>query len=499
MRGPSLPYFGTFDLGSAGSCLVAAWLAAVLWSPTVVPSWVGARGLIASVPIWRLSLLLGLCATLLCLDLLRRLSETPWKTVLGIVSGFVAALLFLFANFDAFGAASGAVVVAGGASLGFLLGLVSALLVVSLSAMIDEKNDYGQAVVNSSASLIAAGATLVLLSLLNGPIAIFVAACLPAAASSVLAVLAKDSNSQAKSDGFASLSAGGQGGMTTKLVESFGHGACAIVFSWEFAAGFSGLLVTGFASAGFAPFLLGLALALSGAVMLVLMRLGFVCNGDAFAILFPVCSMALLTMVSVLGCQKGAPFLIAMFFGVAVCRVPNAAYRAESSCEVSGALKGALRAESATCAAFAHLFGWAYGMLVMMTSGLFERFFAFSLAAFVVIAAASIGFLVGFRGSFGKGMGSGGGRNQVSLRLIEEWDETCVSLSAHFVLSARESEVLVLLSRGRDRQYIHRKLGISPSTVRTHTYNLYRKLDVHDQQELIDMVEHAFVERIERE
>ena len=73
--------------------------------------------------------------------------------------------------------------------------------------------------------------------------------------------------------------------------------------------------------------------------------------------------------------------------------------------------------------------------------------------------------------------------------LARQWEMGCTRLARAHDLSAREEEVFLLLSRGRDRQYIHEALGISPNTVRTHAYNLYRKLGVHDQQQLIDLVE----------
>ena len=62
------------------------------------------------------------------------------------------------------------------------------------------------------------------------------------------------------------------------------------------------------------------------------------------------------------------------------------------------------------------------------------------------------------------------------------------------VLRPRKRDIL-LLSRGRDRQYIHNLLYIAPSTVRTHTYNVYQKMGVHNQQQLIDIVEAEFSKR----
>ena len=52
---------------------------------------------------------------------------------------------------------------------------------------------------------------------------------------------------------------------------------------------------------------------------------------------------------------------------------------------------------------------------------------------------------------------------------------------AHLGLSARESEVLVLLAQGRDPRDVAAELGVSLETVRTHVRNLYRKLDVTDR------------------
>lgn len=56
-------------------------------------------------------------------------------------------------------------------------------------------------------------------------------------------------------------------------------------------------------------------------------------------------------------------------------------------------------------------------------------------------------------------------------------------------LSPRQKEVLHLLARGRNAQYIMNELCISNATVKSHIYGVYRKLGVHTQQELIDLIE----------
>lgn len=72
------------------------------------------------------------------------------------------------------------------------------------------------------------------------------------------------------------------------------------------------------------------------------------------------------------------------------------------------------------------------------------------------------------------------------------WRQCCEELCAEYGLSPRESEVFELLARGRDNHHICEVLYISPATVKTHTYNIYRKLNVHSQQELISIVEGRF-------
>ncbi len=56
-------------------------------------------------------------------------------------------------------------------------------------------------------------------------------------------------------------------------------------------------------------------------------------------------------------------------------------------------------------------------------------------------------------------------------------------------LTAKETEVLVLAAKGRTTQRICEELGISTGTANTHLSHIYKKFDVHDRQQLIDMLE----------
>ncbi|MGV8082831.1 MAG: LuxR C-terminal-related transcriptional regulator [Coriobacteriia bacterium] len=65
----------------------------------------------------------------------------------------------------------------------------------------------------------------------------------------------------------------------------------------------------------------------------------------------------------------------------------------------------------------------------------------------------------------------------------------CASIAEARGLSPRETEVLFLLAKGRDSAHIQKVLHISRGTTNTHTGHIYRKLDVHSQQELLDFVD----------
>lgn len=74
--------------------------------------------------------------------------------------------------------------------------------------------------------------------------------------------------------------------------------------------------------------------------------------------------------------------------------------------------------------------------------------------------------------------------------LPSTWDGFCEKLSRDRGLTAREEEVLRLLSRGRTNGYIALELNISQNTVKGHTRNVFAKLGVHSRQELIDIFTH---------
>jgi DNA-binding CsgD family transcriptional regulator len=67
--------------------------------------------------------------------------------------------------------------------------------------------------------------------------------------------------------------------------------------------------------------------------------------------------------------------------------------------------------------------------------------------------------------------------------------EDLTLFAEHHRLTARESDVLQFLAKGRNAQYIARELVITTATAKTHIKRLYAKVGTHSHQELLDMIE----------
>ncbi len=72
-------------------------------------------------------------------------------------------------------------------------------------------------------------------------------------------------------------------------------------------------------------------------------------------------------------------------------------------------------------------------------------------------------------------------------------EQKCASISRMCRLTNRESEVLVLLARGRTVRYICDELSIAQGTAKHHVSNIYRKVGVFDRQGLLDAIEQGAV------
>ncbi len=89
------------------------------------------------------------------------------------------------------------------------------------------------------------------------------------------------------------------------------------------------------------------------------------------------------------------------------------------------------------------------------------------------------------------GQAAGGAAAQSETESIKQ---VCEEIAGRYLLSQRQTEVLYLLARGHNAAYIQDKLCITLSTAKSHIYNIYRKLDIHTQHELLAMVEESLEE-----
>ena len=71
----------------------------------------------------------------------------------------------------------------------------------------------------------------------------------------------------------------------------------------------------------------------------------------------------------------------------------------------------------------------------------------------------------------------------------DEIPNACAELAGQYALTPREHEVLGLLARGRTAAYVGHSLGISQGTAKTHIRSIYHKMDIHTQQDLMDLIE----------
>lgn len=78
---------------------------------------------------------------------------------------------------------------------------------------------------------------------------------------------------------------------------------------------------------------------------------------------------------------------------------------------------------------------------------------------------------------------------QITSKSTTDYDSVCDKLAETYGLTLREREILGYLVRGRSLPYIRETLVLSKNTVGTHVRNIYRKLDVHSKQDLLDLFE----------
>lgn len=70
------------------------------------------------------------------------------------------------------------------------------------------------------------------------------------------------------------------------------------------------------------------------------------------------------------------------------------------------------------------------------------------------------------------------------------WRIRIMRLAEEYELSSRETEVFILMAKGKNARTIADELCVSYNTARTHVRNIYTKLGIHSRPELDQLVEH---------
>lgn len=77
------------------------------------------------------------------------------------------------------------------------------------------------------------------------------------------------------------------------------------------------------------------------------------------------------------------------------------------------------------------------------------------------------------------------------------WKTAVEDVAAEAGLTKREHEVLALIAKGRNASFIEQELVISNHTARAHILRIYKKLDLHSHQEVMNYVEARVAEKKE--
>lgn len=140
--------------------------------------------------------------------------------------------------------------------------------------------------------------------------------------------------------------------------------------------------------------------------------------------------------------------------------------------------------------------GWLLGMLVLpgLAGTSWESFVYWGVAILILTATILLFSENRLERLFGNVA-----KEQISVGIVEPeevsekehrpWREACVRIGTQALLSQREQEVFELLSVGRSPKNIATHLVVSVNTVRTHTRNIYTKLDAHSREDLIQLIE----------
>ena len=483
----------TLNSQSFGIALAITWFAMMLWSPLAVPTdFVSVKSDLLMHAL-RLAMLGVVCIVYVvvqffpfvmqkrrvkCIAVALAAVMSPFA-LLGNVLPPIGALydLYLPLRFAAW------------ACSGFSIAVMMLVWGYDMAA----KTSYRQGVVNVAVSAMFSGAFFAFCAFLERPAASVLTMLIPFA---MLAIWASCLRRKSSFAGEAEFECFANPVALTNVRLVLGKGATVFIFSYGFIMGISGSVGTQFGLSSYSFAFVGLATLSSGIVLCVMLKIGALTIRRSMFVWFVPFAVVCLFLLSISNVAGKVALLFAVFFVVNAYNIINTAYMGDGDADQLGQMRDMFSCESRSADMLGSAIGWAVGMFVQFVVAGWLVPYCYFLVAAILVSVTIASFV---REEEQPASAAGEGESELRVYavglVLAEWEAVCSHLSEQYKLSARESEIFLLLSRGRNREYIHNLLFISPSTVRTHTYNIYQKMDVHNQQELIDVVENEFVNR----
>ena len=479
----------TLNARSVGVALAISYFAILLWSPLVIPDFVLSAGKDFEMHMLRLVFVAALCVIYLTVQFFPFVVyKTRLKAVAMVVATAVSPFALLgevapsLANFYVQNPA--ALFVAWGA-MGFSVAVLMLIWGYDMSA----RSTHIQGITNIAASAIFSGVMFALMFALQKTAVIAITIAMPVMMLIIWIVI----QLQERDDGQfieAVVVSPEPSSAVTSLRTIAGRKTTLFVFCYGFVMGVAGSVGTQFSITWWSFLFIGGATFLSGVLMFILLRLKKIAVDRRFVISFLPVSVLCMFLFSIMqGVLQAVPLFI-VFFLINVFNVLNTAFVGDGQyADSDGMTYDLFNCESRTMDMVGTAVGWATAAIIhFLVDGQLVVYCYFLIVVLLVCAANNF-----YLPEQNRVMHDEDHKKSMDS-IMSEWESVCLLLSDEYELSPREREIFLLLSRGRDRQYIHDLLCIAPSTVRTHTYNIYRKMDIHNQQQLIDVVEARFLQ-----
>lgn len=479
----------TLNLESLGIALAITWFAMMLWSPVAVPVSFVRAGLDFQMHLLRLVLLGALCVVYLVVQFFPVVVHRSRIKFVAVAVGVAVSPFALLVNvvpaFAELCDEMPLLYVVSWACTGFSAAMMMLIWGYDMST----KVSYRQGVVNVAASSMFSGAFFFLTAFLQREAASVMTMVVPFAMLVTWIICMRQRRGEEPREVDAGQIAHPAALNNVRLV--LGKATTVFIFSYGFIMGIAGSIGTQLDLSRYAFIYVGLSTLAAGVVMCVVLRSNILAVSRKTFLWFLPFAVACLFLMSVVDDVGKVVLLFAIFFVVNSYNVINTAYLGENQDKGTYSQTYDLfSSESRSADMIGSAIGWGLGVFVQfVVDGALVPY------CYFLIAVTLVGVTIASFFRMEDENAQEPDRKAAIGSVLEEWEEVCANLSERYRFSSRESEIFLLLSRGRDRQYIHGLLYIAPSTVRTHTYNIYQKMGIHNQQELIDVVEAEFLKR----